>query len=308
LNTVGIIIVVYNQKHFLEGLYKSLQAQSFKDFNIYFIDNASSDNSLQYSKVLNGNNKLNIKYFALNKNTGYAGGNNTGAKEAVKDGCKYLFILNNDMILDKNCINELVKLMESDSSIACAGPLVLFNKQPDTIQEFGGKINFRSASLKKHYSGKNIYNIKLPEILETDFISGGAMFIKSSVFVNAGMFEEAYFAYLDEIDLSKRIKSANAGKLLATSRAVVWHNHNWSKDNKNSFYVEYFLMERNKYLYYHKYGLYYSMFLMLLNDLFKFPWRLKWFIKVCNFKLGLYYLKGMLYGLLNKKGKPKFIL
>jgi hypothetical protein len=47
------------------------------------------------------------------------------------------------------------------------------------------------------------------------------------------------------------------------------------------------------------------MLVTLLTDIIKFPWRLYWFMKVCDFKLGMYYLRGMFAGLINKKGKPK---
>jgi GT2 family glycosyltransferase len=148
--------------------------------------------------------------------------------------------------------------------------------------------------------------VSVPEIQETDFISGGACMIRTEIFIKAGLFEEKYFAYLDEIDLMKRIRELGNYKILVTSKSIVWHNHNWSKTNKHNYYFEYFLMERNKFLYYHKYRFYTSMILMLSADIIKFPWRLRWFMKICNFKLGIFYLRGMLDGVLNKQGRPKF--
>lgn len=307
----GIILVVYNQSHNLEPLYKSLENQVYKDFRIYFVDNNSSDDSVSHSRELNENFKLNIRYITLKENTGYATGNNTGAKEADADGCKYLFILNNDMVLQENCMGELIKLLGSDGSIACTGPLILSHKSrnPDTIQEYGGKINFKLAEVEKYYTNKNIQSANLPEILETGFISGGVCMIRTKVFITAGMFEEKYFAYLDEVDLTRRINAFENYKMFVTSKAVAWHNHDWSKANRQNYYFEYFLIERNKFLYYHKYKLYFSMLVMLVLDLIKFPRRLLWFMKVCDFKLGFYYLKGMVLGIFNSSGKPalKFI-
>lgn len=308
MSSLGIITVVTNEKHNLENFYSSLSGQTFKDFRVYFVDNNSSDGSQQYFKELSAPGKIDVSYITLNYNAGFSGGCNAGAEKAISDGCKYLFISNNDLFFDKNALGEMYNLMESDSRIASAGPLLMLHsgESPDTIQEFGGKINFRRGTLKKYYTNQNIKEVKLPEALETDFIGGGVTFINADVFKKTGMFETAYFGYFDEIDLSYRLNVLNNYKMMVTSKAKIWHNHKRLAKTRNSWYFEYYLSERNKFLYYRKYGLYGSIALAILADSIKFPWRLIWFIKVCDFKLGLYYLKGMLDGLLNKKGKPNF--
>ena len=305
---LGIITVVYNQKEFLKDLYDYLCLQSFKDFTLYVVDNNSTDGSIDYMKKLNGEGSLKIKYVLLKDNTGYAGGNNTGANEAFKDGCNYLFILNPDVYLEPNCINELSGIFEKNKNTLAAAPLILRDKNtmPEIIQEFGGKVNYKRGTVEKYFTGKNINEAKLPEIVETDFISGAACFIKTDVFMKAGMFEEKYFAYFDEIDLLSRINKIFKGKMFASSKAKLWHNHKWEKNKRESYYFEYYLTERNKFLYFRKFKLYLSMIISLCSDLIKFPWRMFWFIKVCNFSLCIYYIRGMAAGLFNKSGKPHF--
>jgi GT2 family glycosyltransferase len=258
---------------------------------------------------MNSSGRLKVNYITLNYNSGFSGGCNIGAASAIKDGCKYLFLSNNDLVFDKFAIEELYKLAESNRNLVCIGPLLMLHseKNPDIIQEFGGKINFKKGTLEKYYTVKNINDVTLPETLDTDFVGGGVCFIDADLFKNTGMYETSYFGYFDEIDLSYRLKVQNKYKMMVTSKAKIWHNHSSAGKNKLSYYLEYYLSERNKFLYYHKYRLYKSMVLMILADLTKFPWRLVWFMKVCDFKLGLYYLKGMLDGLINKKGKPSFI-
>jgi len=306
LNTLGIVTVVTNEKQNLKDFYFTLAEQTYKDFIIYFVDNNSTDGSIEYFKELNKNNTVSVEYIHLNYNSGFSGGCNVGAEKAISDGCKYLFFSNNDLVFDKHAMEEMVKLVGSDETIACVGP-VLFKhseKNPDEIQEYGGKINFKSGTTEKYYTNQRIKDITLPETIETDFIGGGVFFIKADVFKKTGMFDNAYFAYFDEIDLSYRLKVLNKYKMIVTSKAKIWHNHNWTKKNNNSYYFEYYLSQRNKFLYYRKYKLYSSLFLAAIGDWIMFPWRLIWFVKVCDFKLGFYYLKGMLDGLLGKKGKP----
>jgi len=310
VSSLGIITVVTNEKHNLEGFYHSLANQTFTDFTLYFVDNNSIDGSYDFFSVLNADGKLKVKLIKLDYNSGFSIGCNIAAKAAIEDGCEYLFISNNDLIYDKNAISELRKLVESNSNIVCAGPLLMMHskKAPGIIQEFGGKVNFRRGTMKKYYESAELNKVTLPEVTDTDFVGGGVCFIRSGVFEKVGMFETDYFGYFDEIDLSYRLKVLNHCKMAVTSKAIVWHDHYWNKKQNTNYYFEYYLSERNKFLYYHKYKMYFSMGPMVIEDCIKFPWRLRWFVKVCDFKLGIYYLKGMIHGIAGKKGKPDFLL
>jgi GT2 family glycosyltransferase len=284
LSKIGIVTVVRNEKNNLTDFYYSLLHQTFKGFILYLVDNNSTDGSIQLFSELNKNGGIHTSFIRLDYNSGFAGGSNIGAKNAIKDGCEYLFILNNDVLINEKCLRELVELTGLKKEIAAAG-LLLFRhnkKYPDVIQEYGGKINFKKGVLKKYYENSNIKDEQLPVILETDFIGGGMCFIKADVFEKVGMFEESYFAYFDEIDLSYRLKVINNYRMCVTS-------------------------ERNKFLYFRKYKLHASTIYTLFADLLRFPWRLFWFVKVCDFNLGIYYLRGMKDGLFGKTGKPYFL-
>lgn len=306
MSILGIITVVTNERQNLEEYFNSLKEQVLKDYTLYFVDNNSVDDSVEFFKNLNKNNDIKAEYILLNFNSGFSGGCNAGAKKAIEDGCKYLFFSNNDLFFDPLAISELKKMFDSDANLDCAGPVLFKNKNlaPDEIQEFGGSINYKRGKLVKHFTNQNVHTSKIPEYSETDFIGGGVCFIKADVFSRIGMFENSYFAYFDEIDLSYRLKVQHNCKMAVTSKAKIWHNHKWSKKNNNGYYFEYYLSQRNKFLYFRKYKLYSSMFITVAEDLIRFPWKAVWFIKVCDIKLSLYYLKGMLDGLMNKKGKP----
>ncbi len=308
MHKVGIILVMFRQKHNLEMLYSSLAEQTEKDFKIYFVDNDPACSDTEYSKKLNSDFGLNIEYLSAGENKGFAGGNNLGAKKAIADGCKYIFFLNNDTIIDKNCLSELIKPLENDTTAAASCPIIFYwegSKTKERIQEFGANADFNSYKIKKLYEGKNYseYESKIPDHLQVTLLSGGATFIKTEALEKTGLWEESYFAYGDEIDLAKRINEAGY-KCVVCKSAVLWHNHKWDKSNKQGYYFEYYLIQRNKFLYFRKYRLYGKMFLAYIIDSIKFPWRLIWFIKMCDIKLGYYYLKGTYAGLLGHSGKP----
>jgi len=290
-------------------LYESLFKQTYKNFLIYFVDNNSNDGSVNYSKEINKEFGFDIRYIRLNENSGDAKGNSIGAGHAVKDGCDYVFILNNDTELDPVCIEELKRLSEKNTETGVTGPIFFYwtkEKIKNKIQMYGAHVNYRTQE-KEIVAAKQIFEeTELPEVLECDYPIGGALFIKKVVIEKLGiLFDDRYFMYNNEIDFAYRLKKIGY-KSFATTKAKVWHNHNWVRSNKSGYYREYYLIERNKFLYCYKYKFFGQLLKMLLIDIIKFPWRMKWFMKVCDFKLGMIYLRGMIDGILNRQGKPKY--
>lgn len=306
---IGIVLVFYRQKHNLENLYLSLSKQTLSDFKIYFVENNIDLSDEIYSKEINTKFNLDITYIRPAENLGFAGGNNLGAAKAILDGCRYVFFLNNDTFLSENCISELRSAVDSDPQYGVSGPLILFGlpgkNLENIIQEFGADADFKSYRIRKKFENQKLSSVinTLPDYLNSDILSGGAVFFKASAFKRSGYWEEKYFAYGDEIDIFKRMHDLGL-RSVAVKEAVLWHNHNWSPENKQGYYFEYYLIQRNKYLYFRKFRFYGTMLKELLIDILKFPWRLLWFIKVCGFTLGIYYLRGTAAGLLGKHGKP----
>lgn len=306
MNKLAIILVMYRQKNNLDMLYGSLAGQTEKDFKIYFVDNNPDNSDTAYSKELNSS--LNIEYLPAGGNIGFAAGSNLGAQKAINDGYQNIFFLNNDMVLENSCIEGLLKTLESDTGCSACSPIIFYwegSRSKGKIQEYGANVNYTFYKIFKLFESESygIVEDKIPGKLQVDLLSGGACCFRAETLKTAGLWEESYFAYGDEIDLSRRLWKGNF-KCCVNKKAVVWHNHKWDKENKQGFYFEYYMIQRNKFLYFKKYHLYLPMLLVFLADIVKFPVRLLWFIKVCDFKLGLYYLKGTIDGLLNKKGKP----
>ncbi len=304
---IGIILVVTNEKHNLEMLYESLAVQTYKNFSLYFVDNNSSDDSVEHSQSLNSKFNFEINYICLSENAGDATGNSIGSEHALRDGVDYVYVLNNDAELKSDCLKVLVNLIESDGLIGVVGPIFLYwtkEKIKNKIQIYGAHVNFKTQETKIVGVGEIFEETELPDTLVCDYPIGGALMIKREVVEKLEtLFDDRFFMYSNEIDFALRVKRLGY-KSFATKNAVIWHNHKWKRDNKEGWYREYYLSERNKFLYYYKHGFYFYLLRMLAIDLIKFPWRLMWFLRVCDLKLGYWYLRGMLDGLLNKKGKP----
>jgi GT2 family glycosyltransferase len=126
--------------------------------------------------------------------------------------------------------------------------------------------------------------------------------IRSSVVSQIGLFNEDNFMYNDEIDLAYRLSKIK-GKLIATKNAEAWHFHDWNKKNKSGYYLQYYYINRNRFLFFYRYGKYLSFIREILIELFLFPIKIRWAKKTSGLRLLKYYYLGYWHGLLNKKGK-----
>jgi hypothetical protein len=305
LSKVGILLVVTNEADYLPVFCKSLTNQTHENIKLFVLDNNCEDNSIEIIKSFFPN----VFILHVKEQTGFARGNNLLAKEAIKLGCELLFILNPDIELHENCVNSLVKLINTDEKISAVAPIVFFgreNKDSNKIQFYGDKIDFKRRQIISLYSNQLFIEGKFPIAHEVKIIGGGVTFIRTSVVKEIGLFDERYFIYGEEFDLGMR--SFRVGyKMLVTSEAKVWHHHDWSPKNKKQHYFTYFYINRAKILYFIKYDLYKPLLIILLKELFLFPLTIKWSLKTADLKLLKYYYLGFLHGVLNKQNKSSII-
>ncbi|MFT3932294.1 MAG: glycosyltransferase family 2 protein [Chitinophagaceae bacterium] len=210
---LSIIIVNYNVKYFLEQcLYAVQKATKGIKAEVIVVDNSSSDESVEYlQKIFPG-----VTFVANKENLGFAKANNQGFK-MVRG--QYVLFLNPDTIIAEDCLAKSVNVLENDSSIGAVGIHMLDGSGrflPESKRGFpsprvsffrlSGLINFfpHSRKIARYYMGH------LPEKQnnEVDVLTGAYMMVRKEVFENAGGFDERFFMYGEDIDLSYRIKLA----------------------------------------------------------------------------------------------------
>lgn len=122
---VSVIILNYNGKRFNKDCLDSLLAQSYQDFEIIFVDNASMDDSVQEIEKLFqeeiGSEK--IRVIRNSQNDGFAEGNNIGVR--TSRATDYIWLLNNDTVADKDALMHLIKRIENNRGIGAVGSLIL---------------------------------------------------------------------------------------------------------------------------------------------------------------------------------------
>ena len=213
---VGIIILNYKVSDLVNKCLASVNKSDYKKIKIYIIDNDSRDLSATDIKKF-----TKTTFIQNNVNSGYTGGNNLGIKQALKDGCDYVFILNPDTTVEKNTISELVKTLESNNA-AIAGPKIYFSDSKK-IWFAGGVIDLANV-IGGHLGVDEVDSGQYDQVTEVDYITGAAILIKREVLNKVGLFDERYFLYYEDSDLCYRSKKAGY-KIIYVPTAIVYHKN-----------------------------------------------------------------------------------
>ncbi len=296
---IAILIVMYNDSDLLQGLIKSIQEQSSTDYIVYAIDNHEKQISASVLREMDPEAVI----FPYQSNLGYAKANNYLAQKAIEAGFDYIFIVNPDVVLAKDCVEYLLKEIKSEPKFAAAGPLVMKGSplEREEIQFYE-----LSADLRRGYTRAittNSFNIlDLPESVEVNMVSGCAFMIRTDFIIKYGLFNEENFMYGDEIDLAYRIHLCGY-KCIVTRNAKVWHDHRERTIDRYSLYFEYFYKTRNRILFIKRYYHFFRLFSDIIHEIFILPARIRWLYKLAGLQMIKYYYQGYLWGILGIKGE-----
>ncbi len=218
-------------KECIESLLKS----SVNLAGIVIVDNASKDGSAERLKQ-DFKNQTSVHFNGNAENYGFAKGVNVGIRFALEKGAEYVLLLNNDAVINVDCIEKLYEALINEPKAAIAGPKILYYKMPQRI--WTGESNFSYSKTGIISLQKNkIDDSKDRTIKEVSFLTGCAMLIRKSPFEKIGFFDEDYFFYYEDLDFCLRTLKAGF-KLLYVPSAKVWHKIGTKSESRTSeFYV-----------------------------------------------------------------------
>jgi len=189
----SVVIPNYNGIKFLTDCLNSLRNQTFKDFEVIIVDNGSTDGSLGVTKDF-----PEVRLIAFDNNTGFCKAVNEGIKASEAE---YVILLNNDTKVYEDYIENLVKIMDSDSRIFSANPMMLSMNDPTLLDDAGDLYCALGWGFARG-KGKKAENYNEPKQI---FAScGGASIYRRKVFDEIGLFDENHFAYLEDMDVGYR--------------------------------------------------------------------------------------------------------
>lgn len=232
---VSVILVSYNSEKDIKECLNSLKEQSYKNFNIFLVDNNSSDNTINIVKQ----NYPEVGIIENKKNYGFARGNNIGIKQAFKDkNVKYIALLNLDTVVDKNWLIELIRVIDKHNDLGSIQSKILFYDKKNLINTSGNKIHFLGLGYCGDYMEKD-KNIAENTIT---YSSGGSVLFTRKALEDVGLFDDDLFMYHEDLDLGWRLMLSGYKNFLAPN-SIVYHKYRFS-GNKDKFYF----MERNRFI------------------------------------------------------------
>ncbi|MFW9952805.1 MAG: glycosyltransferase, partial [Candidatus Thorarchaeota archaeon] len=147
---------------------------------IIVLDQASTDGSGEKLRQLYVNDPQ-VDVICNEKNYGFAAGTNIGIRKALEMGAEFVFIVNNDTIVDKDCIRHLYKALSSSSLAGVAGPAIMYHSKPEKIWQAGGYFNKLKMGTSVPAKGK-MYSEISHSISSVGFLTGCALLIPSQIF------------------------------------------------------------------------------------------------------------------------------
>lgn len=259
---VTVLILNYNGDKTLVNSIQSVLKSNYSNLEIIIVDNNSSDNSLQIAqKKFSQNEKIN--FIKNEKNLGFGAGNNVGIKFAFQNDADYVFLLNNDAFIEENTILNLIEVVNNidlKKKIGLVSPVIYNEKRnikfksgdvkpivggyednesrdvinhvsidEENIWFCGGKINWWKMRAE-HLNCGDILSKRLKGNWETEYITGCAMLISKKVYEKIGLFDEQFFLYYEDADLSFRAEQAGFKNIIIQD-SKVFHQEQ-SEDDK----------------------------------------------------------------------------
>lgn len=189
-------------------------------------------------------------------NLGFAGGNNVGIRLALGDpACSFVWLLNNDTVVETNCLAEMVGTASRDPSIGVTGSVNCFYSRPEVVQALGGGW----FSWRRVRAGLHAHNFRRAELtpacireaeLKLDWVSGASMLVSRSFIERVGAMEERYFLYYEEIDWALRSRGVFVNALALS--AVLYHKAGSSTGEGNESAFSIYTMYRSRFKLYRK--------------------------------------------------------
>ena len=211
------IIVTYNKKEYVSNLLKSLKDVDFRNYDVAVVDNASTDGTADYIEEY-------FQYVSVirnSENNGGSGGFNTGLSYAFqKDGYKYYWLLDNDVVVSKDALGKLVEVLDENNEIAVAGSQMCQLDNPEVTNEIGAFVDLRNGGLilNRHLTRRRNNSTG---IFDVDYVAAASMLVRADVARKAGLWED-FFIHFDDVDWCLRIKERGY-RVVGVADSVIWH-------------------------------------------------------------------------------------
>ena len=234
---VAVVVLTRNGLRWLPKCLSSVARTDYRNLDVYVVDNASTDESVRYVRE----HFPDVKIIVHSTNLGFAAGYDRALERIKAD---YVVLLNNDTeVLSPDWVKSLVKVAAADPKIAAVGCKMVSMGQPERLDSVGGRgIPFwrGCVDIGREERDEGQYDTEF----EPFSFCGGAALLRKAVFEKAGGFDEKFFMYMEDVDLSWRLRLLGYGVKFAP-RAKIAHFFSGSTGVKGVDAQKLFYCHRN---------------------------------------------------------------
>jgi GT2 family glycosyltransferase len=230
------------------------------------------------------------------KNYGFAEGNNIGIRFALRaHNPDYILLLNNDTVVDRFFLKELVEAAERDDKIGFVGPKIYYydyHERSDVINVAGSYLDMLRGNPARVGSGE-IDRGQYDKTVQVDYVEGSCLLIKKDVLDKIGLLNSKYFAYWEETDLCRRGSKAGYKSIYCHS-SKIWHKIKSQSPNPKIIYY----LSRNKLWFMKEHATKPQLMFFLFYFLgYSFWVRLKTLYSLGRSEITICFIKGVFEGL-----------
>ena len=229
---VYICTLNWNQFEHTSECLDSLMCIDYPNYRVIVVDNGSSDGSAAELK----RKYPHVDFIENGENLGFAAGNNVGIRYALKRGADYVFLINNDAVVDPLVLERLVTVAKSDKRTGIVGPAIYCYPESRVFWAAGMEKIVPKGKIFPHYVMRGKGEVDTGQYRQNedvDMINACALMIKREVVEKIGLLDEKFFAYNEDSDWNERAGAAGY-RIVYVPGAMVWHKGSVSLGGEGS--------------------------------------------------------------------------
>lgn len=234
MKSTGVVICNYNKSSYVLNCIQSVLESKDADFDIYVIDNASTDDSVA---AIRKKFPTEVTLFVNETNLGGSGGFNTGIRHVVEKGYEYVWCLDNDTLVDENAFLTLKQFLDEHTDCGMAGSKIYHMQEPDFVQQYGISIDFDAFCVEAKYLNEP-EDGTMPPFVYSDAVAACSVLVRSSLIQKIGPMPEENFLYWDDTEWGMRA-NLSGSKVVSVGASMVLHEMGAKKEVFNTFATYY---------------------------------------------------------------------
>jgi GT2 family glycosyltransferase len=218
--SVAVIVLNWNGTDDTIECLESLKRVTYPRAEIVVVDNGSHPSPRTAIRAAYPT----ATYLENDRNLGYAGGNNVGIRYALERGHDYVFVLNNDTVVEPDFVTAAVAAAESDSRIAVVGIKVLAFEDPALVWVAYGEVTYRQGLVRLigYYERDGE---RFAEQRDVEWVPGTALLLRRQALEQIGLFDEAFFAYHEDVDWCTSAREQSWRVVFAPAARILHKGH-----------------------------------------------------------------------------------